>query len=137
MEYALVGGLVLIVGLAAWFLMRDKGPSDDVVKHRMETVGGFKVTEIHAYKGTGLAADETTGRVLIQGKDRPSLALLHIRDLNAFFYIPKEEEYEMEIQSRRHREPLFVRFEKRSQADLWIKIFMVMAKDNGGPVPIA
>lgn len=137
MEYAVLGGVVLLVGVAAWFMLRDKGPSDEYIKSRLESVGGFKVTEIHAHNGTGLAADETAGRVLILGKDRPQMALLHIKDLVAWFYIPREEEYEMEIQSRRHKEAFFVRFQKRSEADLWIKIFMVMAKDHGGPVPIA
>ncbi len=137
MEYAVLGGVLVLVGLMAWFLLREKGPSDSEIRNRLGTVSGFTVTEIHAYSGTGLAADETAGRILIHGKDRPQIALVHIKELVAFFYIPKEEEFEMEIQSRRHKDAFFIRFEKRSQADLWIKIFMVMAKDHGGPVPIA
>lgn len=136
-EYAILGGVVLLVAVTAWFLLRDKGPSDELIKSGLEDVPGFTVTEIHAHNGTGLAADETTGRVLIHGKDRPQIALVHIRDMVAWFYIPRDEEYEMEIQSRRHKDAFFIRFKSRSQADLWIKIFIVMAKDNGGPVPIA
>jgi hypothetical protein len=129
MDVSLIVGGIAVVGLLAWFLSQWRfGPGDDAVKARFEKVPNFRITEAHAHEGTGMAADEAANRLLILAKDRPQLVLCSIKDLVGWHYLPKGDGFEMEIRTRRHKEPLLVSFGSRSQADLWIKILTLMAK---------
>ncbi|MFC7334105.1 hypothetical protein [Rhodocista pekingensis] len=127
--------LVLLLGIAGlvlagalWLLSQPSQPSDDDILARFDAIDGFTVTERHAHDGSGLAADETCGRIAVLGKGRPQMVLLGPRDLAAWHYLPKDGAFEMELTSRRHPQPFVVSFRRSATADEWIRILKKTAE---------
>jgi hypothetical protein len=113
---------VLGVGLVVLLLGMDQKPTDQDILDRFTRVRGFTITERHAHEGTGLAADETTHRLLIAGAGRKELALVSGRDLTLWSYAPQDKVFRLAISTRRHAQPFHVTFRKAGTADLWLKI---------------
>lgn len=129
-----IGGVVLAVAVAAALLLGRggaKGPSEEEIFRRFAALSGFTVTERHAHDGSGLAADETRGRVAVQVPGRDTLVLLSARDLAAWTYVRKDQVFEMTLKSRRHPEPFRISFRKSATADEWLKIFRQMVEEHG------
>lgn len=124
----LVGIAVLVLAGALWLLSQPSKPTDDDILSRFDVIEGFTVTERHAHDGSGLAADETCGRIAVLGKGWEQIVLLGPLDLAAWRYLPKDGAFEMELKSRRHPQPFVVTFRRSATADEWIRILKKTAE---------
>lgn len=120
-------GFLAVLGLAAigviiWLLGKSQKPTDQDIRDKFPRLRNFTVTEVYAYDGAGMAADEQNGRLAILGDGRQQIALIAGKDLIRWSYLPEDGEFKLVIASKRHPDPFAIRFKKSRDADLWLKI---------------
>lgn len=128
MLLVLLAGLVL--GGAVWLLTRKPGWSETDMFRKFDAIPGFTITERHSHEGSGLAADETRGRVAVVPKGETRIIMLGARDLGSWRYQPKDGLFELSLKSRRHPDPFIITFRKSATADEWLKIFKKIVEEH-------